>query len=86
VTKVGNSFTSEFRKTINADSIGYEVLADYGYDKGKELLVPESTVKGVLDTIEDSVNELVNLLEDIEGLTEIDRVKEKLKTLSYKLY
>jgi hypothetical protein len=77
---------SEYRKTINADATSYDALTDYGYDDNNELLIPESTVKGVLDSIEDDVNKLVDLLEDIEGLTEIDNAKAVLKALSYKLY
>lgn len=76
----------EFRNTIKSEGINYDELADSGYDDGKELLLPESTIKGVLDAIEDDVNKIAGLLEDVVGLSEIDEVKEKLKDLSYKLY
>jgi hypothetical protein len=81
-----NNNMSGYRQTISSDGCTYSSLVDYGYDDNKESLIPESTVKGVLDSIEDNVNELANLLEDIEGLSEIDLVKSKLKELQYKLY
>jgi len=77
---------SEFRNNIKAEGINYEDLEDSGYDDGKEMLIPESAVKGMLDTIEDEVNKIYALLEDVVGLSEIDEIKEKLKDLSYKLY
>jgi hypothetical protein len=77
---------SEYRDTVAQGALTYDNLIDYGYDDNKESLIPEDTVKGVLDTIEDNINELVGLLEDVEGLSEIDVVKSKLKELSYKLY
>lgn len=83
---MGNSITSEYRNTIDREALKYNELIDHGYDDCKEFLIPETAVKGVLDTVEDNVNEIVNLLEDIEGLSEIDTVKTKLKELSYKLY
>jgi len=83
---MGNSFTSEYRNIIDKSALKYDELVDSGYDDCKESLIPESTVKSVLDSIENNVNEIVNLLEDIEGLSEIDEIKSKLNELSYKLY
>jgi len=64
----------------------YADLAEYGYDDNKENLIPESTVKSVIDDIESDVNEIRDLLDEINGLTEIDEVKEKISVLSEKLY
>jgi len=83
---VSKSNTSEYRNTINSESLQYDELCNYGYDDGKESLIPESAVKGVLDTIEDAVSTIVDKIEGIEGLSEIDDVKALLKELSDKLY
>lgn len=44
------------------------------------------TVKSVIDDIESDVNEIRDLLDDIKGLTEIDEIKDKISSLSQKLY
>ena len=61
-------------------------MAEYGFDDNKENLIPESTVKSVIDDIEADVNEIRDMLDDIKGLSEIDEVKEKISSLSMKLY
>jgi len=43
-------------------------------------------MNGVLDNIETRVNEIKDILDSIQGLSEIDEVKELLKTLSKDLY
>ena len=53
------------------DGYTYNDLIEYGYDDNKENLIPESTVKSVIDDIESDVNEIVGMLESI---------------ISYKLY
>lgn len=68
------------------DGYTYSDLAEYGYDDNKEILIPESTVKSVIDDIESDVNEIRDLLDDIKGLIEIDDVKDKISSLSQKLY
>lgn len=68
------------------DGYTYSDLAEYGFDDNKENLIPESTVKSVIDNIESDVNEIRDMLDDIKGLTEIDEVKEKISLLSMKLY
>lgn len=68
------------------DGYTYSDLAEYGYDDNKEILIPESTVKRVIDDIESDVNEIRDLLDDIKGLAEIDDVKDKVSSLSQKLY
>ena len=76
---------SKYRKEAT-DGYFYSDLVDYGYDDNKEELVPESTVKSVIDDIESDVNEIVGMLESIKGLSEIEEIKEKVDELSYKLY
>lgn len=68
------------------DGYTYNDLIEYGYDNNKENLIPESTVKSVIDDIESDVNEIVGMLESIKGLSEIEEIKEKVDELSYKLY
>ncbi len=76
---------SKYRNTVMNGYV-YADLAEYGYDDNKENLIPESTVKSVIDDIESDVNEIEDLLDEIKGLTEIDEVKEKVSALSEKLY
>lgn len=64
----------------------YDDLAEYGFDDNKENLIPESTVKSVIDAIESDVNEIRDMLDGINGLSEIEEVKEKISSLSLKLY
>lgn len=64
----------------------YNDLVNYGYDDGKEDLIPASTVKSVIDDIESDVNEIMSMLENIKGLSEIEEIKEKVDELSDKLY
>ena len=68
------------------DGYTYNDLIEYGYDDNKENLIPESTVKGVIDDIESDVNESVAMLESINRLSEIEEIKEKVDELNYKLY
>lgn len=79
---------SNMSKYRNAATDGYTYtdLAEYGYDDNKENLIPESTVKSVIDDIESDVNEIRDLLDEIKGLTEIDEIKEKVSILSERLY
>lgn len=68
------------------DGYTYDDLSDYGYDDNKEILIPESKVENVIDDIESDVNEIRDMLDDIKGLSEIDEIKEKISSLSQKLY
>lgn len=68
------------------DGYTYNDLAKYGFDDNKENLIPESTVKTVIDNIESDINEIRGMLDDIKGLSEIEEVKEKISSLSLKLY
>ena len=84
----GERTMSEASKYRNEalDGYTYNDLIEYGYDDNKENLIPESTVKSVIDDIESDVNEIVGMLESIKGLSEIEEIKEKVDELSYKLY
>lgn len=77
--------TSKYRNEA-LDGYIYSDLEVYGFNNNKENLIPESTVKSVIDDIESDVNEIRDMLDDIKGLSEIDEVKEKIFSLSMKLY
>ena len=64
------------------DAYTYNDLIEYGHDDNKENLIPESTVKSVIDDIESDVNEIVGMLESIKGLSEIEEIKDKIEELS----
>ena len=68
------------------DGYTYNDLIEYGYDDNKENLIPESTVKSVIDNIESDVNVIIDMLEGIRGLSEIEEIKEMVNNLSEKLY
>lgn len=68
------------------DGYTYDDLAEYGYADNKEIFIPKSTVESVIDDIESDVNEIRDLLDEIKGLTEIDEIKDKVSSLSRKLY
>lgn len=68
------------------DGYTYNDLIEYGYDDNKENLIPESTVKSVIDNIESDVNVIRDMLEGIRGLSEIEEIKEMVNNLSEKLY
>ena len=68
------------------DGYTYNDLIEYGYDDNKENLIPESTVKIVIDNIESDVNVIRDMLEGIRGLSEIEEIKEMVNNLSGKLY
>ena len=79
------SNVGKYRKDA-LDGYTYNDLAEYGYDDGKEDLIPESTVRDVLDNIESDISEIDSLLDDIKGLTEIEVIKDKVSELYEKLY
>lgn len=68
---------SKYKNAV-LDRYTYSDLEVYGFNKNKENLIPESTVKSVIDDIESDVNEIKDMLDDIKGLSEIDEVKEKI--------
>lgn len=75
-----------YRKDLRNNTYKYEDLIDYGYDKNDASVIVEDAVLDVLDKIENEVNDILDSLQLIEGLSEIDAVKEMLKDLSNKLY
>lgn len=80
------SRNNEYRREIDESSMPYEDLVDYGYDDNKTLLIPEHTVKEVLDKIEGNINDVKDLLNNIKGLSEVDEIKDLINELSEKLY
>ncbi len=68
------------------DGFTYNDLVNYGYDKNNIDLIPIDEVNTVLDCIESDIKEINGLLESINGLSEIDEIKEKLNSLEMKLY
>ena len=74
-----------YRKKIN-DGFTYNDLQNYGYDDGKEDLLPVSKANEVLDVIESDIRDINCLINDISGLSEIDEIKYMLKMLEEKLY
>ena len=79
------SEVSKYRNNA-LDGYTYNDLIEYGYDDNKENLIPESTVKSVIDNIESDVNVIRDMLEGIRGLSEIEEIKEMVNNLSEKLY
>ena len=75
----------KYRKEIS-DGFTYNDLQNYGYDDGKEDLIPVSSVITVLDLIESDVKDISDLLNKISGLTDIDEIKCKVELLKEKLY
>ena len=76
---------SKYRNEI-LDGYTYNDLIEYGYDDSKENLIPESSVKSVIDDIESDVNEIRDMLDDIKGLSEVEEIKDRINELSEKLY
>lgn len=68
------------------DGFTYNDLVNYGYDKNNIDLIPIDEINTVLDCIESDIKEINGLLESINGLSEIDEIKEKLNSLEMKLY
>lgn len=80
--------SKDFRKYRNEATNGYlyDELIDYGYNDNKEVLIPLSTIESVINDIESDVKEIEDLLSEINGLTEIDKIKHKIDELTTKLY
>lgn len=76
---------SKYRNEV-LDSYTYNDLIEHGYDDNKENLIPESSVKSVIDNIESDVNEIRDMLDGIKGLSEIEEIKDRINELSEKLY
>lgn len=75
----------EYRRKAT-DGFSFNDLFNYGYDDGKDDLIPVSMVSDVLDAIESDVGVIIRLLSGIKGLSEVEEVKDKLEDLKEKLY
>ena len=58
---------------------------DSGF-KDSDNFIPEDEVKSTLDSIEDDINTIKDMLEGISGLSEIDDIYKIVKELSDRLY
>jgi uncharacterized protein YllA (UPF0747 family) len=76
----------KYREYINKEAYQYSDLVEYGFDNNKEELIPKSVVIQIIDKIESDVNDINHMLEPIEGLTELDEIKEQVSELSTELY
>ena len=65
--------------------MGGNAGADYEFDDGEEF-VPKSVITQIIDEIESDMNDINHKLEPINGLTEVDEIKEQVSELSTKLY
>lgn len=73
----------EIRKELSRQGLVYSELLDLGYDDDKKFLVPIEDVMDLIDKIEREVCDISYMLEDIEGLSEIDEIKTKVHELEY---
>jgi len=83
--KVVSTVSNNYRKQTENLRVTYDDIVNDENYKGKEF-VELSDAMAAIDYIEGDLSEVINILEDIEGLSEIDDVKCKLKKLSYNVY
>ena len=80
---------SSFRKDLKGWTYTYQevksVENEYGFTDSDKF-VPEDEVKSILDSIENDINMMKDMLEKIKGLNEIDDIYDIAKELSSKLY
>lgn len=76
---------TNYREQIDKEAYQYGDLADYEFDDREEL-IPKSIVIQIIDVIESDINDINHKLEPINGLTEVDEIKEQVSELSTKLY
>lgn len=74
----------EFKKLIGTSRMKPNWINEF--EDPDDYFVSESDVYGLVDIIYDEVYNISSLLEDIEGLREIDEVKCELSSLLNKLY
>ena len=74
-----------YREQIEDVRDAYDDIVEDKHSK-EMFFVDLAETKTVIDYIESDVNDILSLLEPIEGLSEIDEVKNKLSELSGKLY
>lgn len=76
---------TNYREQIDKEAYQYGDLADYEFDDREEF-IPKSVVIQIIDEIESDINDINHMLEPINGLTEVDEIKEQVSELSTKLY
>ena len=76
---------TNYREQIDKEAYQYGDLADYEFDDREEF-IPKSVVIQIIDEIESDINDINHKLEHINGLTEVDEIKEQVSELSTKLY
>lgn len=76
---------TNYREQIDNEAYQYSDLADYEFDDREEF-IPKSVVTQIIDEIESNINDINHKLEHINGLTEVDEIKEQVSELSTKLY
>lgn len=76
---------TNYREQIDNAAYQYSDLADYEFDDGEEF-IPKSVITQIIDEIESDINNINHKLEPINGLTEVDEIKEQASELSMKLY
>lgn len=76
---------TNYREQIDNEVYQYGDLADYDFDDSEEF-IPKSVVIQIIDEIESDINDINHKLESINGLTEVDEIKEQVSELSTKLY
>lgn len=79
---------TNYREQIDKEAYQYGDLADYEFDEfdDREEFIPKSVVIQIIDEIESDINDINHKLEPINGLTEVDEIKEQVSELSTKLY
>ena len=76
---------TNYREQIDKEVYQYGDLTDYEFDDREEF-IPKSVVIQIIDEIESDINDINRKLEPINGLTEVDEIKEQVSELSTKLY
>ena len=74
-----------YRSEVENLELTYENIIDID-DYGNKTFAEYSSVIEILSAIENDVNDALEQLNKIEGLTEINEITEKLKALSDSLY
>lgn len=76
---------TNYREQIDNEVYQHGDLADYDFDDSEEF-IPKSVVIQIIDEIESDINDINHKLEPINGLIEVDEIKEQVSELSTKLY
>jgi hypothetical protein len=65
----------------NYNTFVYSEMLDYGFDNDKSKFIEEDEVIKMIDDFETKIKEIESLLDPIEGLSEIEDIKIKVKEL-----